>query len=261
MATFELLGLAPLDGERTSFVLREPLVRFDRQLFGGTGLAAVVEVMELATGRDALWATVQFVDSAAEGERIDVVAESVATGGTTSQVRVTATTDGRLVFAGLGSTARARSDGFEATFGTMPTVTPPEDCPPLTFGMFDPPPDMRQRGPFAIGDYRVAPGSGDTHHVWVHLHDMAFSRSALAYVADFIPSSVLRAAGRVGGGTSLDNAVRFGPPVPERCDWVLLETDPYFAHNGFVHGAARLWADDGTLLGVATQSAVARLFD
>lgn len=256
----ELLGLTPIVDGRCQFELTPPLVRFDGQLFGGTGLAVVVDVMEQATGRDAIWATVQFVGTAAEGECIDVQVEELARGGTTSQVRVTASCEGRIVLVGLGSTARRREGSFEAAFGTMPSVAAPEECGPLTFGSFALPSDMRTRGPFAIGDYRVAPGDQDSHRVWVRLNSIEVSRAFCAFVADFVPSSVLRATGRFGGGTSLDNSMRFGPdPAPES-DWVLLDSDPYFGHNGFVHGAARVWTRDGALVAVASQSAIARLF-
>lgn len=257
----DLLGLAPVVDGRSSFVLTPPLVRFDGQLFGGTGLAVVVAAMEEATDRSALWATVQFVGTAAEGERLDVEVEELAHGGTTSQVRVTATVGDRVVLAGLGSTARSREGGFEASFGTMPTVAPPADCGPLTFGAMEPPPEMKARGPFAIGDFRTSPGDHESQYVWARIDGFEVTRTVLAYIADFVPSAVLRAAGRLGGGTSLDNAMRFGPIVPAHTRWVLLDSDPYFADNGFVHGAARLWTDDGTLVAVATQSAVARIFD
>ncbi|MBS1848159.1 MAG: thioesterase family protein [Actinobacteria bacterium] len=257
----ELLGLTPVVDGHTSFELTEPLVRFDAKLFGGTGLAVVVEAMEVATGRDALWATVQFVGSADEGERIDVHVEELARGGTTSQARVTGTVDGRIVFAGLGSSARHRDGGFGAAFSAMPVVAPPEDCRPLTFGGFEPPPEARRKGPFSIGEYRIATDEGGAHRVWVHLDGIGFSRAALGYVADFVPTSVLRAAGRLGGGTSLDNSMRFGPSAPPDTEWVLFDGDPYFGDNGFVHGAARMWAADGTLVAVASQSAVARVFD
>lgn len=257
----DLLGLTPIVDGRTSFELTPALVRFDGQLFGGTGLAVVVEAIEQLTGRDALWATVQFVDTAAEGETLDVVAEELAHGGTTSQVRVTATHEGRVVLAGLGSSARTREGSFAATFATISDVVPPEECGPLTFGAFEPPPEMKARGPFAIGDYRVAPGPNDSHLVWVRIDGVAVTRSFLAFVADFIPSAMLRSVGKFGGGTSLDNSMRFGPASISDEGWVLLESDPYFADNGFLHGAARLWTPDGTLVAIASQSAVARIFD
>lgn len=257
----ELLGLEPIHEGRTGFVLTAPLVRFDGQLFGGTGLAVVVEAMQSATGRDAVWATVQFVDTAAQGERIDLEVVELARGGTTSQLQVTGTCDGRTVLVGTGSTSRVRHGGFDATFDTMPDVAAPFECGPLTFGPFEVPPEMKTRGPFSLGDFRTAPGDHDIHRVWARLDGVPVNRAFLGYIADFVPSAVLRAAGRFGGGTSLDNSVRFGAPPPPGVEWVLIETEPYFADNGFVHGAARLWVDDGTLVAVASQSAIARMLD
>lgn len=261
IVAMDLLGIDPIDGGRTGFELTAPLVRFDGQLFGGTGLAVVVEVMEQATGRAAVWATVQFVGTASEGERIDVVVEELAHGGTTSQLRVTGTCGGRVVIVGLGSTAHSRHGGFSASFGTMPQVASPGDCGPLTFGGLEVPEEMKTRGPFGLGDFRAAPGLHDSQYVWARLDHVRVTRSYLAYIADFVPSAVVRAVGLVGGGTSLDNSMRFGPPPPEDVEWVLLDSDPYFGDNGFVHGAARLWTRDGRLVAVASQSAIARIFE
>lgn len=256
----DLLGLTPFDGGRASFELTAPLVRFDGQLYGGTGLAVTVAAMETVTGRHALWATTQFVGSAPEGARIDMEVEELAHGGTTSQVRVTGTWDGQVILAGLGSTARWRDGGFEASFGTMPVVAPPEECGPLTFGGMEVPEEMTKRGPFTRGVFRVAPGEHDSRYVWANLEGIGVDGASIAYVADFIPSAILNAVGKLGGGTSLDNSIRFGPAAPPTTGWVLLDSDPYFGDNGFVHGAARIWADDGTLVAVASQSAVARVF-
>ena len=70
---------------------------------------------------------------------------------------------------------------------------------------------------------------------------------------------MVQAAGRAGAGTSLDNAMRFGPePVT---DWILVDFDPYFVAGGYAHGAARIWSTDGTLLAIASQTATLLLFD
>ncbi len=256
----DLLGLTPFVDDTATFELTAPLVRFDGQLYGGTGLAATIAAMQTVTDRRAVWATTQFVGTATEGEHVTVSATELAHGGTTSQVAVTGTIDDRVLFTGLGSTARTRDGGFEATFGTMPKVDDPEDCGPLTFGGMEVPEEMTKRGPFTRGVFRVAPGEHDSRYVWANLEGIGTDGAAMGYVADFIPSAVLNAVGRLGGGTSLDNSIRFGPPVPEGTGWILLDSDPYFGDNGFVHGAARLWARDGTLVAVASQSAVARVF-
>ncbi|MBV9253298.1 MAG: thioesterase family protein [Actinobacteria bacterium] len=91
------------------------------------------------------------------------------------------------------------------------------------------------------------------------MRDQPQSRATLSFVADMVPSAVVRAAGFMGAGTSLDNSVRFGHFVDT--DWVLLDFDPWFATGGYLHGGARLWAQDGSLLGYASQTASALVWD
>jgi acyl-CoA thioesterase len=94
---------------------------------------------------------------------------------------------------------------------------------------------------------------------WMRLLDRPLTRAALGFMADVVPSGVVRAAGRAGAGRSLDNSIRFGPdPVG---DWLLVDIDPHQISGGYVNGAARLWARDGTLLGIASQTASLLLFD
>ena len=85
------------------------------------------------------------------------------------------------------------------------------------------------------------------------------TRATIAFLADMVPSSVARAAGKMGGGTSLDNSLRFGRLVDT--EWILLDMDPWFATGGYLHGAARVWAEDGTLLGVASQTSSAIVWE
>src|SRR5438874_11462284 len=66
--------------------------------YGGAGLAIACAMMEQSTERTAVWCTVQFVSGATLGDRLDVRANVVAHGHRTSQVRVSAYTDGREVF-------------------------------------------------------------------------------------------------------------------------------------------------------------------
>ena len=259
------LGLEPAEGPgRYSFTLTHSLARFDGKLFGGTGLAIAVAALEAETGRGALWLTVQFVGSADLGERIDCHVEVLASGRSTSQVRFTATVGDRLVLAALGATAQQRDDGFGARLGRMPEVSAPEESPPLELGFPVSLEVISRQGPFAMADYRRATGAAaaaGADLVWARMRTVRQSRSTVAYLADFVPSAVVRAAGRVGGGTSLDNSIRFGPAVPPGTDWLLIDNDPYLADNGYVHGGARLWSADGVLLGVASQTAVARFVD
>ncbi len=257
------LGLEPLAPGNWSFELKPNLGRFDGALYGGTGLAVVTALAEAHTDQDALWATVQFVDSTPVGDVLDCRVEVLARGRSSSQLRITASVADRLILNAMAATGVARSGGLELQLGEMPQVRPPDESP-----------EWVPRVPFALSEGRrgwldsvelrdpegEAGGAGmPGRMLWARMRAATTSRPTLGFVADLVPSSVVRAAGRAGGGRSLDNTLRYGP-APDG-EWVLVDLDPQFATAGYVHGAARLWSQDGVLLGVASQTAVALLFD
>ena len=67
-----------------------------------------------------------------------------------------------------------------------------------------------------------------------------------------------QALGVRGGGNSLDNTLRVARPAPT--EWVLLDIRVDAVHHGFGHGTVHMWAEDGTLLAVASQSCILRLW-
>jgi len=243
------LGLERHDEGRWSFELTGPLTRFDGKLYGGTGIAVSVATMEAESGRGAVYNAVQFVGSADIGDRIDCHVETMANGRRTTQLRLTATVGDRVVLAAIGATGEDRG-GLTAQFGDMPDAPMPDENgtwkPNVPFPI---PRDVPSW--LTICELRDVPGP--RHLLWARMKDMPLTRAALGFLADMVPSAVVRAAGHVGGGTSLDNAMRFGP-VPES-DWMLIDFDPYQVSGGYAHGAARLWSSEGTLLGVASQTA------
>lgn len=256
----EWLGIAAHGDGRYSFRLTPPLTRFDGKLYGGTGGAVVTALLEAETGRDALWVTAQFVGSADLDDVLECRVEVLAHGRRTSQARVSVSVGGRLAVVGLGATGEARTGALEAQFAEMPAVDPPERAqrwmPKLPF-----PVRGERPGWLAISEMREADGDMRTAF-WARMHDtgvIAQTRATVAFLTDVVPSSIVRAAGKTGGGTSLDNALRFGPR-PDG-EWILVEFDPYLASAGYVHGAARVWSRDGHLLAVASQTAVARVFE
>jgi acyl-CoA thioesterase len=248
------LGLTHDDAARWSFELIPSLARFDGKLYGGTGIAAMVATMEAETAREALWATVQYAGSADLGERVELHVEELARGKRTSQVRMTATCNGRTVLAAVGATGALKHDesAIEVTVGSMPDEGGPDDA-----GEWGPRPEMLERMDvrasswLAIAEMRQL----DSGRIWARMRSGLQTRATLAFLADMVPSAVVRASGRMGGGTSLDNAIRYGRLVDT--EWVLLDFDPYHATGGWLHGGARLWAEDGTLLGYASQTATA----
>src|SRR4051812_21363102 len=249
------LGLERHDEGRWSFELTPPLSRMDGKLYGGTGIAVTVAAMEAETARDALWATVQFVGSADIGERIDVHVEPLAMGKRTAQVRVTATVGDRVALAAIGSTAVHREGPVEAQIGAMPDVPGPADAQPWGSRWRGAGVEMPKTGWLLIAEMREVDLGNDRFAVWARMNDGHHTRATMSFLADMVPSAVARAAGHMGGGTSLDNAMRFGRFVDT--EWILLDFDPWFATGGYLHGGARVWAEDGTLLGYASQTASA----
>src|SRR2546429_7776724 len=90
------LGLERRGEGRWSFELTSPLTRHDGKLYGGAGLAASVATIEAETGRDALWATTQFVRPAHMGDRIDSPGRELGKGPRSSEGLVTRAGGDRL---------------------------------------------------------------------------------------------------------------------------------------------------------------------
>ncbi len=82
------------------------------------------------------------------------------------------------------------------------------------------------------------------------------SASALAIIGDYVPFGIGQALGKRAGGNSLDNTLRVAHRVPT--EWVLADVRVHAVADGFGHGLVHLWAEDGTLLGTASQSMIVR---
>ncbi|MDQ2648234.1 MAG: thioesterase family protein [Actinomycetota bacterium] len=264
-ATFDgqLLPLVwdPVDPDRLRCELTSNMVRPDGALFGGAALAATLSAFEHVTDRPAAYATVQFVSSARFGEHLEARVERVAHGRTVDQLQISAWSDDRLVFSGLGATATRKEGGLTGVGIVPPRVVPPEDCE--TWGR------AAQEAPIGhhrVSEYRSAPildpDPARPGHMamWGRVHYGATTTSAkLGYLADMVPIAVSRAAGVLGAGTSLDNTVRIGQHVDS--EWILIELEGQLAVGGFGHGVTHLWTREGTLLATGTQTSKLFSFD
>ena len=252
------LGLERQGEGEWSFELTPPLSRFDGKFYGGTGIAVTTAIMEAESGRSALWATVQFVGSADIGERFDCSVEVLAAGRRTSQLRMTATVGDRTASKPSAQPVTPAPDRSTCSSVTMPDVPSPHETPEWRPNISIPIPSGC--GELAdISELRGVTSPGNDGLMWARMRDIPQTRATLGFLADMVPSRVVSAAGRNGAGTSLDNAMRYGPR-PDT-EWILVDFDPYFAAGGYAHGGARLWSEDGTLLGVASQTATLLLFD
>jgi acyl-CoA thioesterase len=256
-ADVQLLGLHVDDGmQRSQFKLVPDLARHDGALYGGTAIAASVVAMEAATQWGALWVTTQYVATAQQGDTVECRAEVLARGRNVAQVQVTGQCGDRVLFVSVGSTATPREGGLEGQFRVMPEATPPEGTGPMEFGPFH---STGFRGFIAQVEYRPATLSGPEPTaqlaLWARLNrGRPMTTAGIAFVADMVPGAIARAAGLIGGGTSLDNSLRFGH-VPEGTEWVLLELHAELAVGAHAHGSVRVWSRDGQLLAVGGQSA------
>ena len=258
----ELFGLDVADdGQSGRFLLASGLVRHDGALYGGTGLAVAVAAMEAATDRDALWCCTQFVDQPFKGDTVAWTVERLAMGRRASQLMVRASADGETAFVALGSTGVAKDDGLTGQYVAMPTVTMPDESRshlraiPVDLGE-----DSWTKHIESRDAELLAPGP--TVAMWMRRRDGGpITPAVLAFVADFVPLGVARAAGKMGAGASLDNTMRFKGGVADT-EWVLVELLGELANGGFGHGSLRVWSEGGELLATGSQSASMKyLFD
>jgi acyl-CoA thioesterase II len=83
----------------------------------------------------------------------------------------------------------------------------------------------------------------------------AFAAS-LAVLGDFVPMGLGMAITSEINSNSLDNTIRVMNIVPTK--WVLADVRIEAVARGFGHGHIYLWAEDGTLMATASQSAMIR---
>ena len=160
--------------------------------------------------------------------------------------------DGRIVLAALGATGEHVATTMEVQVPAMPDVPGPEECEDW-IGRMQQMADVPRSGWAELADMRARRPAAQRPRDVGRLRDQPISRPGLAFMADFVPVSVARATGQMGAGISLDNSMRFGRLVDT--EWVLYDYDPEFATGGYLNGGARVWSQDGTLLGYASQTA------
>jgi acyl-CoA thioesterase II len=229
-------------------------------LFGGCGLGAAIEVMEQFTGRPCIWATAQFLSYARPPSVLELEVVEAVRGHQISQARVMARVGDREILTVMGALGK-RPNPLAGQWSTRPDVPPPADCPPRPL-MNRHQGTIMNRFESRLADARPyweltgVAGSGNAS-LWVRLPDLRdASAAALAIIGDFVPFGIGQALGKRAGGNSLDNTLRIAHRVPT--EWVLADVRVHAVADGFGHGLVHLWAEDGTLLGTASQSAIVR---
>ena len=263
------LALVPLEFEPSErgvigrFKLEMGLCRPDGGLFGGTAIAASTTCMEAATDAPAVWITTQYVSTARVGSVITLDTAVVARGKRINQVQVTGHVEGELMFTSIGSTALPREGGIEGYFVEMPHVPGPDSGE----GFFPGPPSLRDSKMFSrVAEFRAVELAEDEKRtkgsfvLWARIPGQVATPALMGYLADMSPTAVARGAGKMGGGTSLDNSMRFGPDPTD--EWVLMEMHGHLAVGGYGHSSIHMWSPDGELLGYGGQTSnIRHIFD
>ncbi len=237
-------------------------------LWGGCGLGAGIEAMERTTGRPVIWATAQYLSYAQTGSIMDIDVVIGAQGKSITQARAIGHVGDREILtvnAALGHRDTPASGMWE----TMPDVPPPTECHERFAAGSSEDGDadgMMSRLDFRLADARSwdemdgEPSTTGTCSMWARMPEvLEMSGAALAILGDYVPMGLGQALGRHAGGNSLDNTLRM-VEITET-DWVLLDIRIHAIANGFGHGVVHLWAEDGTLLGTASQSTILRFHE
>lgn len=260
MSSAEFLTLDhPIDTQRWQLALTAKVSGGRGSLFGGAGLAAGIVALEHATNKPVIWATGQYLSLTKLDERLDLEVILPAIGRNVVQGRVVGHVGDREVITVLGA-AGARPSAAEGCWETFPDPPAPEDCPSVPHGhdteSLHEHIELRlARGCFGFSGFGE-PSDDGRSLLWVRMPEVEHDAGALAIIADYMPSVLGNAMGRIMHCTSLDNTIRFGRLEPTA--WVLCDNRMEYAGNGFGHGTVHLWSETGTLLATASQSMIVR---
>lgn len=261
----EFLGLEPTHNPfRWVLRLKAGLCNWSGNLFGGAGLGAAIAAMESVTDRPVVWATAQYVAHAMAGEVLDLDVTIAAEGRSTSQARVIARVGNKEILTVMGALGSRATPGI-GEYSSLPDVPPPADCPPRTYSgpagqSINAHLEMRMAYGRAYDELDGRPSTNGRCGMWARMPGVSdVSAAGLAILGDWVPMGIGQALGARAGGSSLDNTLRVVRLVPT--EWVLLDIRVHAIHTGFGHGLVHLWAQDGTLLGTASQSVALRYHD
>lgn len=218
----------------------------EQQFFmGGAGMACHIDALERHFDKPLLWATTQFLSHGLLGDALDLQLEQSSGGRSIVQAQ-SEMRRGDTVLHRTMAALGARDNTQDRAFVTMPEIDPPMAC--------------REKMPDAYGDKNNLIGQFDRRtahedaaagieYMWIRPRFETRPGAAfLALVSDFF----LGAHELTRRGTSLDNTFRL--IALAESEWFLLATRLSAFTRGSVHGTQHIFAEDGTLLSVSSQT-------
>ena len=253
----KFLGINPIDDSSRWSLAVTPAVSTPGQfLYGGCGLAAGIVALEAASDRPAVWASAQYLAHAPTGSTLEIEVIIAATGKHVTQARAIARNGDSEVLTVNAALGRYVIED-EGAWVEMPDVPPPLECPARLL-----PPafansvlsrvEQRQASGRSVAELDGTPGPANSS-CWMRVPGhLEPSAATLAVMGDMVSGGASHPLGRMVSGRSLDNTLRVVKLVPT--EWILCDIQMHAVANGFGHGLAHLWAEDGTLLATASQS-------
>src|SRR5581483_3862736 len=98
-----------------------------RFLFGGCGLAAAIEAMEVTSGRPCVWATAQYLSFAMVGSRVDLDVTLAVAGHNVTQARCVGHVGDKEILTVNGALG-SREEIAVGLWAERPDVPGPEEC-------------------------------------------------------------------------------------------------------------------------------------
>ena len=254
-----LLGLGATDDpSRYTLHVHPGITTGSGARVGGAGLGGAVTAMAKTTGRPLVFATGQFLRHGATGTTLDLRVEVGVRGHKVTQAHAVLSGGGEEVMRVVGAFG-SRDFGTDRTFATPPRVPSADACPLRTDLILQ---DVEARRALGrdLSELDGTPGPGRSAS-WFRMPGgrRAITPGEIAFISDCSSLEVSDALGFHCVNASLDNTLRMASPAES--DWILLDTRISNVIRGFATVQSHLWAENGVLLAVFSQTLVVRESD
>ncbi|MEM1435941.1 MAG: hypothetical protein AAGG11_17920 [Pseudomonadota bacterium] len=214
-------------------------------LMGGVNLGAALEALEAVAARPTLYASAQFLSFAGLNDRVDIDVRVRSEGRSVTQATALNSVGDRAILR-VSAAFGERDGATDVQFVQPPDVPSASNCEPVVeqqLSSDDLGAHIEKRR--ALED--EASGYAAT---WIRCNDaLPMTSGLIAVIADHLAGALPRTR----GASSLDNHLRI--LNRRETGWLLCETQMLGYSAGFLHGETRLFAEDGVLIALASQSA------